>query len=111
MTDKALDNIRVLDISDDISGAYCTKYLADYGADVIKIEKPNKGNSTRHMGPFFHDEPDTEKSLLYFYLNCNKRSITLDISHKSGQKILIELLNNVDVFFLPSMNDLYFKYV
>lgn len=97
MSEKALGNIRVLDISDDISGAYCTKYLADYGADVIKIEKPNKGNLTRHIGPFFHDDPDKEKSLLYFYLNCNKRSITLDINQSSGKKILIELLSNVDV--------------
>ena len=98
MSDTALDNIRVLDISDDISGGYCTKYLADYGADVIKIEKPNKGNSTRHIGPFFQDEPDIEKSLLYFYLNCNKRSVTLDITQNSGKKILFELLSNVDVF-------------
>ena len=97
MSEKALGNIRVLDMSDDISGAYCTKYLADYGADVIKIEKPNKGNLTRHIGPFFHDDPDKEKSLLYFYLNCNKRSITLDINQSSGKKILIELLSNVDV--------------
>jgi CoA:oxalate CoA-transferase len=97
MATTALDNIRVLDISDGISGAYCTKYLADYGADVIKIEEPNTGNTTRHMGPFFHDEPHREKSLLYFYLNCNKRSVTLDISKNTGKKIFLELLVKMDV--------------
>ena len=61
---KALSDIRVLDVTGPM-GAYCTKLLADLGADVIRIEPPG-GDPTRKLGPFFHDDPDPEKSARVF---------------------------------------------
>ena len=65
----ALGQFRIIDLSTGIAGPFCTKYLADYGADVIKIELPGVGDQARSMGPFFHNEPHPEKSLLFLYLN------------------------------------------
>ena len=78
----ALGPYRVLDLTDE-SGVFCTKVLAALGADVIKIEPPG-GDPTRRIGPFYHDEPDPEKSLHWFTYNLNKRSITLNIECATG---------------------------
>ena len=75
--DTALEGLRVIDLSSGIAGPLCTKMLGDIGADVIKIESPRGGDESRRSGPFFKDDPHPEKSLLFFYLNCNKKSITL----------------------------------
>ena len=57
MADQALSDMRVIDLTHFISGPVCTKLLADYGADVIKIERPGTGDGARRMAPFYHDEP------------------------------------------------------
>ena len=80
-----LSPYRVLDLTDE-KGLMCGKLLGDLGADVIKIEKPG-GDIARNIGPFWHDEPDPEKSLFWFALNANKRGITLDIETAAGQEI------------------------
>jgi benzylsuccinate CoA-transferase BbsE subunit len=85
---------RVLDLTDE-KGVLCTKLLADFGADVIKIEPPD-GDPMRNIGPFYHDEPDPEKSLFWFTFNTSKRSITLDISQPEGQQLFRELAATVD---------------
>ena len=77
-TPTALDDVRVLDLTRDL-GAYCTKLLADLGADVIKIEPPS-GDPARNVPPFYHDEAGLERSLYFFNLNTNKRSLTLDLT-------------------------------
>lgn len=91
----ALEDIRVLDLAGE-AGVYCAKLLADLGADVIKVEPP-RGDAIRHIGPFFHDEVDPEKSLYFFYMNTNKRSITLNIETADGQQIFKRLVSTADV--------------
>ena len=90
-----LGDIRVLDLADQ-KGVYCTKLLADLGADTIKIEKPG-GDPMRHIGPFFHDEPDPEKSLYWFQFNTSKRGITLNLETADGREILKKLVGTADV--------------
>ena len=85
---------RVLDLSDE-KGVLCGKVLGDLGADVIKVEPPG-GDRMRHIGPFYHDSPDPEKSLFWFTFNTSKRSITLDISHTDGQHIFKKLVQTAD---------------
>jgi|CXWL01.1.fsa_nt_gi crotonobetainyl-CoA:carnitine CoA-transferase CaiB-like acyl-CoA transferase len=97
MTDRALDGLRVVDISQGIAGPYATKLLADAGALVTKVEPP-AGDYTRRLGPFPGDIPDPDKSGLYHHLNTSKRGITLDVSVPSGQVLLRKLLANADVF-------------
>jgi crotonobetainyl-CoA:carnitine CoA-transferase CaiB-like acyl-CoA transferase len=91
----ALGDVRVLDMTGP-QGAYCTKLLADLGADVIRIEPPG-GDPTRKLGPFFHDEPHPEKSLYFFHFNTNKRSITLNLDMEEGRSIFKRLITTADV--------------
>ncbi|MCH6556296.1 MAG: CoA transferase, partial [Chloroflexi bacterium] len=91
----ALDDVRVLDLAGEI-GQYCTKLLADLGADVIKIEPP-EGDPVRDLPPFYHDEPGPEKSLYWLNLNTNKRSVTLSIADAEGRKLFEKLVATADV--------------
>ena len=86
---QPLEGIRVLDLSNHITGAYCTKQFADYGAEVTKVEKPSRGCLTRHLPPFAGDDPHPDKGLAFLYLNTNKKSITLNLKTLTGQKILV----------------------
>jgi crotonobetainyl-CoA:carnitine CoA-transferase CaiB-like acyl-CoA transferase len=95
--EQALSDIKVLDLTHYIAGPYCTKLLADYGADVIKVEKPDKGDPARRMKPFLGDAPHSEKSGLFLHLNTSKRGITLNMKNETGKKILSELVKGVDI--------------
>ena len=84
MSDQALADITVLDLTHHVAGPYCTKLLATYGAEVIKVERPDRGDPARQAGPFPGDEPHAEKSGLFLHLNrvqfvflkaCRLRSI------------------------------------
>ncbi|MCH7890270.1 MAG: CoA transferase, partial [Gemmatimonadetes bacterium] len=86
----------VPDLTHHRAGPYCTKLLADFGADVVKVERPG-GDPARHMPPFFHDETGPDKSLLFLYLNTNKRGVTLDLNTATGRGILGRLLEGADV--------------
>jgi len=97
LLEQALSDVRVLDLTWYIAGPYCTKLLADYGADVIKIEKPGEGDPARKMGPFLQDDPHPEKSGLFLYLNTNKRGITLNLKSPTGKKIFEELVKDTDI--------------
>lgn len=91
----ALGDLRVLDITSHM-GTYCTKLLADLGADVIRIEPPG-GDSTRKIGPFAGDAPHPERSLHFFAFNANKRSITLNLDSVDGQELFKALVRTSDV--------------
>jgi crotonobetainyl-CoA:carnitine CoA-transferase CaiB-like acyl-CoA transferase len=97
MADRALEGLRVVDISQGIAGPYATKLLADSGALVTKVEPPG-GDYARRLGPFPNDTPDPERSGLFLHLNTSKRSMTLDVSAPSGRAVLKKLLANADVF-------------
>ncbi|MFC1926767.1 CaiB/BaiF CoA transferase family protein [Chloroflexota bacterium] len=92
-----MSGIKVLDIGHYIAGPYCTKLLADFGAEVIKVERPDGGDPARRLGPFPDDKPDQEASGLFFYLNNNKKSITLNLKTDSGAKLFKELVKNADI--------------
>lgn len=108
MAEQALSDVRILDLTWYISGPYCVKLFADYGADVIKVERPGEGDPARKMGPFFKDDPHPEKSGLFLHLNTNKRGITLNLKSEWGKKIVKELVKDVDILvesFRPGVMD------
>ena len=92
--ESLLGGCRCLDLSNE-RGLLCGKMLAELGADVIKIEPPG-GDPARNIGPFYKDIPDPEKSLFWFALNTNKRSITLNIETADGQDIFKRLVKTAD---------------
>ena len=114
MGEQAFSDLRVLDCTQGVAGPYCTKLLADFGAEVIKVERPGEGDVTRRMGPFLRDEPHPEKSGTFFYLNTNKKSLTLNLKSETGVKIFKELVKEADVLtenFAPgTMSELGLSY-
>ena len=104
---QALDDITVLDLTHHIAGPYATKLFADFGANVIKIEKPG-GDITRALGPFKGGVPHPEKSGLFFYINSNKRSVVLDLKTSAGREALAALAGHADLViesFAPGVID------
>ena len=98
---NSLDGIRVLDLSRVLAGPWCTQTLADLGADVIKVERPECGDDTRGWGPpFLKDNENelTKEAAYYLGTNRNKRSITCDIANPEGQALLKQLVLECDVF-------------
>jgi Predicted acyl-CoA transferases/carnitine dehydra tase len=96
----ALSHLRVLDLTRVLAGPWCAQNLADFGADVIKIERPGAGDDTRTWGPpWLKDENgrDTAEAAYYLAANRNKRSVTCDISTPEGQRIVRELAAQSDV--------------
>ena len=87
--------MRILDMADE-KGTFCSKLLADMGAEVIKIEKPG-GDSSRYIGPFLNNVPHPERSLSFFYHNTNKRGITLNVEKSAGREIFCRLLKGADI--------------
>ncbi|WP_174944682.1 CaiB/BaiF CoA transferase family protein [Burkholderia contaminans] len=96
----ALSHIRVLDLTRVLAGPWCAQTLADFGADVIKVERPGAGDDTRHWGPPYLKDPDgadTAEAAYYLAANRNKRSVTVDIATPEGQQIVRELAAQSDV--------------
>jgi crotonobetainyl-CoA:carnitine CoA-transferase CaiB-like acyl-CoA transferase len=90
---KALEVMKVIDLSQVLAGPYCTMVLGDMGADVIKIEKYPNGDDTRTMGPYI-----SEESYMYMMVNRNKRGMSLNLKEDEGRHILYELVKTADVF-------------
>ncbi|MGA0596141.1 CaiB/BaiF CoA transferase family protein [Enterovirga sp. CN4-39] len=84
--------MRVLDLSSHLSGPYCAMLLADHGADVIKIERPGRGDEARAMPPFVAGE-----SAPFMVWNRNKRSVALDLKSEDGRRALQELVRTADI--------------
>ena len=97
MNEGPLSDVKVLDFTHCIAGPYCTKLLADYGADVVKIERPDGGDRARRLGPFAADTPHPERSGLFLHLNTSKRGVTLNLKTEAGRRIVRELAKNVDI--------------
>jgi crotonobetainyl-CoA:carnitine CoA-transferase CaiB-like acyl-CoA transferase len=90
-----LSHVKVLELGDE-KGEFCGKLLAGAGADVIKVEPPG-GGATRSIGPFYHDEPDAERSLYFWHFNFGKRGVTLDLKAPQGRDIVRDLLAQTTV--------------
>jgi crotonobetainyl-CoA:carnitine CoA-transferase CaiB-like acyl-CoA transferase len=96
----ALSHIRVLDLSRVLAGPWCSQNLADLGADVIKIERPDSGDDTRAWGPPYAPDAEgkpTGEAAYYLSANRGKRSVTVDIASPDGQALLRELVSHCDV--------------
>ncbi|NKB64157.1 MAG: CoA transferase [Gammaproteobacteria bacterium] len=103
-TNGLLSGIRVLDLSRILAGPYCTQLLGDYGADVIKVERPGVGDDTRSWGPPYLGTKrgksrigSSTESAYYLSANRNKRSVALDMSTEEGASIIQELSRHCDV--------------
>ena len=97
---ELLSPYRVLDLTDE-KGMLCGRLLADMGADVIKVE-PSGGDATRRFGPFYHDTPDPDKSLFWFFFNANKRGITLNVETEDGKELFRKLVKKTDILLESS---------
>ncbi|HRC62052.1 MAG TPA: CoA transferase [Dehalococcoidia bacterium] len=96
MTTMPLEGVRVIDLTRYTAGPFCTRILGDYGADVIKIEAP-EGDPGRQLPPFVKDEPGTERSGTFLFLNTNKRSVILDLTTAEGRERLLDLVRTAQV--------------
>ncbi|HAZ79304.1 MAG TPA: CoA transferase [Porticoccaceae bacterium] len=95
-----LKGYRVLDMSRILAGPWAGQLLADLGADVIKIERPGKGDDTRHWGPPYLKDTqgkDTQDAAYFFCANRGKKSVCVDITQTEGQKIIRQLIEQTDV--------------
>jgi crotonobetainyl-CoA:carnitine CoA-transferase CaiB-like acyl-CoA transferase len=86
--------MRVLDLSRLLPGPYCSRILADFGAEVIKVEQPGGGDWARSVPPL---DPHSGESLLFHALNRGKKSLTLDLKSEAGRAILLRLVESADV--------------
>jgi len=92
-----LEGVRVLDLSRLLPGGFCSLLLADFGADVLKVEDTGMGDYIRWSPPYYEGAHDSAKSALFLSLNRNKRSIRLDLKNERGREALLRLVADYDV--------------
>lgn len=97
MSAPPLAHLRVLDLSWVMVGPMSGRYLADFGADVIKVESAKRIDPLRTLGPYRHGQPHPEQTLSYHFINAGKRSLALDLSTEAGRGIVLRLVQQVDV--------------
>ncbi len=103
-----LEGVRVLDLSRLLPGGFCSLLLADFGADVLKVEDTGMGDYIRWSTPYYEGAHDSARSALFLALNRNKRSIRLDLKHERGREALLRLVREYDVVlesFRPGVLD------
>ncbi len=108
MNSLPLQGIRVLDLSRLLPGGFCSLLLADYGADVLKVEDTAAGDYIRWAAPRVDGVPDSAASALFLALNRNKRSIRIDLKNAAGREALLALVRTHDVVlesFRPGVLD------
>ena len=110
MTNTALPlaGLRVLDLSRLLPGPFCSLLLADFGADVIKVEDTGMGDYVRWSPPYYDGAPETTRSALFLALNRNKRSIRINLKSEAGTAVLLRLVHDADVLiesFRPGVLD------
>ena len=94
---KALEGIRVLDLSRVLAGPWCTQLLADLGADIVKIERPGNGDDTRHWGPPWHGDGEERVAAYFLSANRGKRSAAIDFGREEGAALVRKLAESADV--------------
>jgi alpha-methylacyl-CoA racemase len=108
MTDLPLAGIRVLDLTRLLPGGFCTLMLADFGAEVLKVEDTGMGDYIRWAPPYYEGADESAKSALYLSLNRGKRSVRLNLKDERGREALIRLVREYDVLvesFRPGVLD------
>jgi alpha-methylacyl-CoA racemase len=103
-----LEGIRVLDLSRLLPGGFCSLLLADFGAEVLKVEDTGQGDYIRWAPPYYDGADDSAKSALFLSLNRNKRSIRIDLKSEGGREVLLRLVREYDVVlesFRPGVLD------
>ena len=103
-----LSGVRVLDLSRLLPGGFCSLLLADFGADVLKVEDTGAGDYIRWAPPYYEGAEDSAKSSLFLSLNRNKRSIRIDLKNEAGREVLLRLVRQYDVVlesFRPGVLD------
>jgi crotonobetainyl-CoA:carnitine CoA-transferase CaiB-like acyl-CoA transferase len=103
-----LEGVRVLDLSRLLPGGFCSLLLADFGADVVKVEDTGMGDYVRWSPPYYEGADDSAKGALFLALNRNKRSIRIDLKSDGGREVLLRLVKDADVLlesFRPGVLD------
>ncbi|MEZ5736149.1 MAG: CoA transferase [Novosphingobium sp.] len=91
---SVLRGVRIVELAEDVAGEYCGKLLADFGAEVIKVERPGQGSPTRTMAPLIRGSDGRSESGLFAYLNTNKQSVTIDLSSNEGVEAMRALIGS-----------------
>ena len=94
---QVLADIRVLDLSQEVAGPFCAKLLAGLGAEVIKVEPPDRGDLSRSVGPSLGGDGQPQQSALFLYLNTSKKGVTLDLENPSNLETMRRLVQDSDI--------------
>src|ERR687885_829907 len=108
MQPGALSDVKVLDLSRLLPGGFCSLLLADFGAEVLKVEDTGMGDYIRWSPPYYEGADDSAKSALFLALNRNKRSVRLNLKTDQGKEVLLRLVREYDVVlesFRPGVLD------
>src|SRR5205807_7758967 len=93
----ALAGVRVVELGGGVAAPFCARLLADQGAEVVKLERPGRGDPSRDCAPFATGRPHRDTSALFLALNAGKASVTLDLATATGREIALELVRRADV--------------
>ena len=104
----ALEGVKVLDLSRLLPGGFCSLLLADFGAEVLKVEDTGMGDYVRWAPPYYEGAEDSAKGALFLALNRGKRSIRINLKEEGGREVLLRLVREYDVLlesFRPGVLD------